>query len=117
MGEKDEVKDVRIREYYPGFRLLNTWVKEEVFNELQELAKSFATVKGGWDYGNTIRELLWAKKVFWNINTRLDELELENKELRAMLLEKQAPRVEEKKKKKSELLGKHHLGGKKDGKK
>jgi len=90
------------------FSHLHTMVHVEVLKELTELAKSRETFKGSWDYSNTIRELLWCRKVFWNVNTRLDDLEEENKYLRSKIADIElskgnAPKKEEKKK--PNLLG------------
>ena len=57
------------------FTQLRTMIPQEVYEELTEFAKVRETFTGAWDYGNAIKELLWAYKVFYNLNTRIDKLE------------------------------------------
>ena len=106
------------------FTTLYTVIPTETFNELTEMAKERATCTGKWDYGNTIRELIWAYRVFYNMNTRIDELENSFKELKAFVMEhdlkKQEPKEKEEKKNPDGLLGRKHLKEqeeKEDGKK
>ena len=98
------------------FRGLHTMLPVEVHDELTELAKTRVTFSGNWDYGIVIRELLWVYNVFFNINTRLDELEISFNELKKMMFDEK----KDKTKVKSEgnpmgLLGKHFKGEKEDG--
>ncbi len=90
------------------FSQLRTMIPVDVLKELTDMAKQRETFKGSWDYGNTIRELLWAYKVFYNVNTRLDELEVVLGEYKQKLFELEGKEPsEEKKEKKSMFLGKH----------
>ena len=83
MGEETEIKFKGPVDYIE----LRTRIPKDVYVELTELAKSRMTCKGGWDYGNVIRELLWCYKVFWNVNVRLDELELGFNEVRGKVMQ------------------------------
>ncbi len=91
----------------PQFAGLHTMIPVEVKRDLDAFAQVRKTVTGSWDYGQSIRELLWAYHVFFNVNTRIDALEVIFKEhLLNDMAEK--PKVQEKKKENpSGLLGQH----------
>jgi len=76
------------------FNCLQTMVHKDVLAELTAIAKEYGNFKGYWDYGTVFRELLWMRKVFVNVNTRLDELEQLIKEYQM----EQVPTVEDTKK-------------------
>lgn len=69
MNDDEKKKDEK-------FTQLRTMVPTDVYLELTEMCKARETFTGAWDYGNAIRELLWAYKVFFNVSTRLDQLEI-----------------------------------------
>ncbi len=98
-----------------GFEGFHTMMRKDVKAKLVAFAKKRTSFTGAWDYSNAIDELLWSYQVFWNVNTRLDELELELKELKADKMEKEVNKMEVKDKKEEKnknplgLLGKRHL--------
>lgn len=81
----------------------------DVKAKLLEFAKEHTTFTGGWDYGNAIRELLWIKDVFYNLNIRIDKLEHKVDGFSLEVKEQQAPKIEEKNDNPDGLLGRHHV--------
>ncbi len=70
------------------FRMLKTMLPTDVHEELTELAKSRMTYSGAWDYGVILRELLWAYRVFINLNVRLDSLDVKVQDIDQELMSK-----------------------------
>ena len=77
-----------VKEDNEQFKGLHTMLRSDVYEQLTELAKQHKTFSGSWDYSETIRELLWVYKIFYNVNTRLDDLEVEMNLLNEKIMDK-----------------------------
>ena len=90
---------------------LHTMIPKEVHDELSAIAYSKQTFTGNWNYGEAIREALWARRVFFNVNTRLDEVEQDVREVLANQADEQKPKLSEDEKDANPLglMGRHHM--------
>lgn len=102
---------------------LHTMIRKSTKERLIEIAKKNISFTGAWDIDTALRELIWAYETFFNLNTRLDEIEVQFQELKAFVMENNVPKVQQEEKKDDNpdgLLGKHHIEKKEekeDGKK